>query len=967
MLSGALFVAEAAMAGITERQKPVFDPIEPFTDNTTSMYMYNVGAKKFFAAGNDWGTQTSISDEGYRVYFEQYLVDGVWDGTTVIFRDSCLVQSGKRRDVFFDTKSGSCFVDRGSQINFYWKMEKGENGAYRFSMAEMNPNYESWQVAADSWGRTYFGWRADGSDGTRVKAFVPATESTCVDWTFCNVAAYNVYQQELKVFNASETLKEALLSAIEMGLTSTEQEAVYNNAASTIEEIEAAVVELLEKSREKVLEYAAWLDTEGHGDVGQSLLNRSINTDSIDIESTDEVKKEINRLQQLLRHYKIVVNNGPNFIYSKDVTIGDWYFSLDTDYHVARANQYTGYETDVVVPESFIYNGEKYITVALGGSGGCTYNTWQYNNLNGNYHHVKSVKLPATLRLLGVYAMAGLEGVTSVSIPSLVYHIHYGAFSGCTSLTSLNIPEEVNTLGKYAFEYCTSLSEIVLPSVDLLIDDYAFAHCSNLRKIKLSETLTTIGNEVFCGCSSLDSLVIPAKVTSIGSYIFADCYNLRYLRCEAVSPPSCSGPLGADALRIIYVSAGSGASYRSAPYWNDYVIVDSVYTLNEEQTDNQGLTYLLNETKDAFALSGYTADLVADVKVPETLYGLPVNAVQDKALYGAVGLETIFVPASVSQVGTQVFGGCYGLLVLEWDATVSLRAECFDEAEAYGNMLVFTASATDFVGNVVVNGVSEEITLMDGKPFRNPKAFTAKRISYSREFTKKTRIGIAGGWEGLVLPFDVQRIVSKEKGEVQPFGMERANAGLSCWIAEMQEDATFGLVDKISANRPFIMEVPNSDEYKEEFNIEGIVIFTSDDATVHATEVQSATSENGYLFTGAYKSVGATPYVYALNDEEYTGTDGSVFLPGGAFVSDLRDVRPFEAYLYNEQLTRMRYLSINGGMATGIDRILKEENKLVDVYTLQGVMVKRQIPVETLAQELPGGIYIVNGKKMVIR
>ena len=244
LLSGALLIAGTAMAGITERQKPAFaaDPIEPFTDNATSMYMYNVGAKKFFAAGNDWGTCASISDEGYRVYFEQFLVDGAWDGSTVYFRDSCLAKSGERKDVFFDNNSGYVYVDRGSQGNMYWKMEKGENGAYRFSMAENNPNYNDWQVAADSLGRTYFGWRANGADGTRAKAFILPTDSTCVDWTFHTVAAYNAYQQDLNVFNASESLKEVLLSAIEMGLTLTEQEAVYNNAASTIEEIDAAVV-----------------------------------------------------------------------------------------------------------------------------------------------------------------------------------------------------------------------------------------------------------------------------------------------------------------------------------------------------------------------------------------------------------------------------------------------------------------------------------------------------------------------------------------------------------------------------------------------------------------------------------------------------------------------------------------------------------------------------------------------------
>lgn len=41
-------------------------------------------------------------------------------------------------------------------------------------------------------------------------------------------------------------------------------------------------------------------------------------------------------------------------------------------------------------------------------------------------------------------------------------------------------------------------------------------------------------------------------------------------------------------------------------------------------------------------------------------------------------------------------------------------------------------------------------------------------------------------------------------------------------------------------------------------------------------------------------------------------------------------------------------------------------NQLVDVYTRQGVMVKRQIPMEKLSNELPTGIYIINGEKMII-
>lgn len=40
--------------------------------------------------------------------------------------------------------------------------------------------------------------------------------------------------------------------------------------------------------------------------------------------------------------------------------------------------------------------------------------------------------------------------------------------------------------------------------------------------------------------------------------------------------------------------------------------------------------------------------------------------------------------------------------------------------------------------------------------------------------------------------------------------------------------------------------------------------------------------------------------------------------------------------------------------------------RFVDVYSLQGVLIKQQIPVGGLENELPSGVYIVNGKKVVI-
>lgn len=254
-LSAMLLATSSIYAALVERQKPVFtpNPIEAYTDGTTSMYLYNPGAKKFFCGGNSWGTQSSVGEVGYRVYFKQHLVDGAWDGTTVIFQDSCLAKSGARKDVFFDNVNGGCFVDRGSQANYFWKLEKNDV-YYRLSMAEANPNYQEWQV--DTHPNTYWGWcdtipgtvDANGGkdDYTRVFSFLPATEHNYVDWAVCSVPDVEAYYTQLDVYNASLELKAAIEAAAAKGADVSAAEAVYNNADATIADFSAAILALNE-------------------------------------------------------------------------------------------------------------------------------------------------------------------------------------------------------------------------------------------------------------------------------------------------------------------------------------------------------------------------------------------------------------------------------------------------------------------------------------------------------------------------------------------------------------------------------------------------------------------------------------------------------------------------------------------------------------------------------------------------
>lgn len=59
-------------------------------------------------------------------------------------------------------------------------------------------------------------------------------------------------------------------------------------------------------------------------------------------------------------------------------------------------------------------------------------------------------------------------------------------------------------------------------------------------------------------------------------------------------------------------------------------------------------------------------------------------------------------------------------------------------------------------------------------------------------------------------------------------------------------------------------------------------------------------------------------------------------------------------------------VTVSGQFASGISSVLTDDS-LVDVYSVLGVRVKAQMPLKNLKAELPRGIYIVNGRKVVIK
>jgi len=283
------------------------------------------------------------------------------------------------------------------------------------------------------------------------------------------------------------------------------------------------------------------------------------------------------------------------------------------------------------------------------------------------------------------------------------------------------------------------------------------------------------------------------------------------------------------------------------------------------------------------------------------------------------------------------------------------------------NLLLYVTDknyAPSTVRNVIVNGTAEQIILEDvstgNSNFYCPIEFTAMGISYTHEYKMQTVRDVSQGWETITLPFTVQAINHETKGPLSPFGSD--GGGKHFWLAEL---ASNGLVsaDKIEAYVPYIISMPNNPKlYMPEYNIAGKVTFSSTNVTVAVTNPIMKEGA-GITFVPSFQNVDKSPSVFAINKNEvYNG-----YMEGSIFVSDYREVRPFEAYTLHADASRsiIALSELFTDIETGIG-IIENDCDDVKVYNLSGLFVtsgKR----DDVMKHLPKGVYIINGKKVAVK
>ena len=263
--------------------------------------------------------------------------------------------------------------------------------------------------------------------------------------------------------------------------------------------------------------------------------------------------------------------------------------------------------------------------------------------------------------------------------------------------------------------------------------------------------------------------------------------------------------------------------------------------------------------------------------------------------------------------------------------------------------------------NLVQGSTANEIVLTDGYNFFVPTTFTANTIKYKTTPTKGT--SGTGGWTTISLPFDVSHVTAN--GTTIDWFHSKNDTGKNFWVRQFTgiDDADavlFGNVEQMEAYVPYIVAFPTN-RWGEEYNLVGKeIIFHGANARLIAdVPMRLVTSKINFEGTMATSQVTDS---YILN------ATGNTFELGSGSIS------PFQAYFKpkddNQNLSAKLAIKFVDDEPTGISLLTTETTDgEVAVYSIGGVQVGtvRIVNGNPQTEHLPKGVYIINGKKVVIK
>ena len=198
-----------------------------------------------------------------------------------------------------------------------------------------------------------------------------------------------------------------------------------------------------------------------------------------------------------------------------------------------------------------------------------------------------------------------------------------------------NIP--VKSIGSYAFNGWTI--------------GIATGNSTILNSISIPNTITHISSHAFNNYSkdlgeynTLTSIFIPKSVTSMDKYAFYDCNGFS-IYCETTKKPDGWASDWSSHTSIVWGYTGI-----------DGITQDGIrYAVSQNDNDDKSIVITGCESSNT--------NLIIPSSININGEDIPVKAVADNAFSGCSSLTSIYIPDSVTTVGSYAFDGCSNLTI----------------------------------------------------------------------------------------------------------------------------------------------------------------------------------------------------------------------------------------------------------------------------------------------------------------
>ena len=283
-----------------------------------------------------------------------------------------------------------------------------------------------------------------------------------------------------------------------------------------------------------------------------------------------------------------------------------------------------------------------------------------------------TLTISPSVMTIGEWAFLGCRGFTrELTIPNSVKTLEAGAFQDCSGFNgTLTISNSVKAIGASVFEGCSGLTgSLVIPNSVKTIGKYAFHKCSGFTgSLTISNSVTSIGEYAFQGCSGFTgSLTIPNSVTSIGEWAFQGCsgFNGSLTLSNSVKViedytfAGCTGFTGSLIIPASVQTIEDYAFMRCSGFTGGLTIPNSVQSIGGEAFDGcSGFTGSLTIPNSVQTIgfkvfsgcSGFTGSLT----IPNS-----VTSIGEWAFYKCSGFTgSLTIPSSMTSIGDWAFDNC---------------------------------------------------------------------------------------------------------------------------------------------------------------------------------------------------------------------------------------------------------------------------------------------------------------------